>query len=62
MNQSITEQAAKMAKPVRRSPLDRAIVASVIAMAAMNFLILAQQLQASPLLSAAGKVAGASLA
>ena len=62
MNQSITDQAANQAKPARRSALDRAIVASLIAMAAMNILVLAQQMQTSPLLSVAGKLAGASLA
>lgn len=38
----------------RRSKLDRAIVASVIAMGAMNILFLAGQLQASPLHALAG--------
>ena len=69
MNQSITDQAASQAKPARRSALDRAIIASVIAVATMNIVVLAQQMQtspllsaASPLLSAASKVAGASFA
>ncbi|MEO7384559.1 MAG: hypothetical protein ABIU18_06460 [Novosphingobium sp.] len=62
MNQSTSEQAGHMPKSARRSALDRAIVASVIAMAAMNFVVLAQQLQASPLVTIAGKVASASLA
>ena len=62
MNQSTTDPAGQTAKPARRSTLDRAVLASVIAMAAMNILVLAQQMQTSPLLSAAGKLAGASLA
>ncbi len=62
MNQSITDQAANQAKPARRSALDRAIIASVIAVATMNIVVLAQQMQTSPLLSAASKVAGASFA
>ena len=62
MNQSIANETGNVAKPARRSALDRAIVASVIAMTTMNFLVLAQQMQTSPLLSAAGKLAGASLA
>lgn len=45
-----------------RSMLDRAIIASVIAMVAMNVVVLAQQLQAAPILLSAGNVAGASLA
>lgn len=35
----------------RHSKLNRAIVVSVIAMAAMNLFVLAQQLQAAPLLA-----------
>ena len=46
----------------RRTPLDRAILASVIAMVGMNFFVLAQQLQASPLLAAAGGAIGITLA
>lgn len=46
----------------RHSKLDRAIVVSVIAMASMNILVLAQQLQASPMLALAGKTIGADLA
>ena len=46
----------------RPSKLDRAIVASVAAMASMNILVLAQQLQASPLLALAGRTIGADLA
>lgn len=39
------------------SKLDKAIVASVAAMLAMNFLVLAQQLQAAPTFAANGTVA-----
>ena len=46
----------------RASKLDRAVLASVFAMATMNLLVLAQQLQASPLLAIAGKGLGAGLA
>ena len=45
----------------RRTPLDRAILASVVAMVGMNFFVLAQQLQASPLLATAGGAIGTSL-
>ena len=62
MNQSTPEQAGQMPRSARRSALDRAIVASVIAMAAMNFVVLAQHLAASPLLTIAGKAASAGLA
>jgi hypothetical protein len=40
-----------------RSPLDKAIAASVMAMLAMNLFVLAQQLQPAPAFAAAGTVA-----
>jgi hypothetical protein len=55
MSQHKTEMAP------RRSSLDRAIIASVIAMAAMNVIVLAQQLQAVPQF-AIGLVSGSGLA
>jgi len=36
----------------RRKPLDRAILASVLAMVAMNIFVLAQQLQPAPIFAA----------
>ena len=46
----------------RSSKLDRAILASVLAMVSMNILVLAQQLEAAPLLAVAGNGIGAGLA
>jgi hypothetical protein len=46
----------------RRSLLDRAIIASVIAMAAMNVLVLSQQLQAEPTFVVAQGTSTAALA
>ena len=40
------------ALPRRRSPLDRAILASLLAMLAMNVVVLSQQLQPGPSLAA----------
>jgi hypothetical protein len=42
----------RFASPAPRKPLDRAILASVLAMAAMNIFVLAQQLQPAPMFAA----------
>ncbi len=58
MSQRTTEQASQPAS-AKRSLLDRAVIISVIAMAGMNVVVLAQQMQISPLTIAAGKTIGA---
>jgi hypothetical protein len=58
MSQRTTEQASQQASG-KRSMLDRAVIISVLAMAGMNVVILAQQMQISPLTVAAGKAIGA---
>jgi len=61
MSQRTTEQASQQASG-KRSMLDRAVFISILAMAGMNVVVLAQQLQISPLAVAAGKAAGAAFA
>lgn len=56
MSQRQSDSATK-----RRSPLDRAILLSIAAMAAMNIIVLAQQLSTVPQL-AASTLAGLGLA
>jgi hypothetical protein len=57
MSQRTTEQASG-----KRSMLDRSVFISVIAMVGMNVIVLAQQMQISPLTVAAGKAIGATFA